>query len=221
MTEPLLVARQVRRFFENGQIAAVDGVDLEIAVGEYVSLVGKSGCGKSTLLNLLGGLDVPSAGQVLYRGTDLQELADLSEFRAQNLGFVFQSFHLVSVLTAIQNVQLPMFESKMRARERLARAAELLELVGVSHRAHQKANKLSGGERQRVAIARALANSPSLLLADEPTGNLDTRTAGEIVELFARLHQEGMTILMVTHDQSLANRAQRTVRMEDGRVVSS
>ena len=220
-TVPLIEAKHVSRAFSDGNVLAVDDVSLAIGEGEFVSLVGKSGSGKSTLLNLLGGLDQPTSGVILCRGTPLDEWGDLANFRSRELGFVFQSFHLVSVLTAEQNVQLPLFESNLSAAGRTARAKELMELVGMSHRCHHKASKLSGGERQRIAIARALACDPSLILADEPTGNLDTNTAGEIVRLFQTLHQEGKTILMVTHDPSLAAVAERTLTMRDGKMIDS
>lgn len=216
----LIEARNIVKRFEDGNITAVDGVSLVVPAGQFVSLVGRSGCGKSTLLNLLGGLDEPTSGEILFRGESLSRWRDAAEFRARELGFVFQSFHLVSVLTAEQNVQLPMFESKMTPAERLRRAGELLELVGMSHRAKLKVSKLSGGERQRVAIARALANDPPLILADEPTGNLDTKTADGVIELFHRLHRSGKTILMVTHDQGLAAAAERTVEMQDGQLIN-
>lgn len=215
---PLLETISVSRYFADGDVSAVKEVSLRIYAGQYISLVGKSGSGKSTLLNLLGALDEPSSGTIFFRGEPLANFGDLARFRSQELGFIFQSFHLVSVLTAEQNVQLPMFESGRTAPQRLARAHELLELVGLSHRAKHLTSKLSGGERQRVAIARALANDPSLLLADEPTGNLDTKTTEEIIRLFAHLHQAGKTILMVTHDPTLAAQAEITWTMVDGRL---
>ncbi len=218
---PLIEAIGVSRFFADGNVTALQDVSLQIHKGEYAALVGKSGSGKSTLLNLLGGLDHPTSGQIRFNGRDLTEYGDPAHFRSTQLGFVFQSFHLVSVLTAEQNVQLPMFESKLTASQRQTRARELLELVGMSHRIHHRPQKLSVGERQRVAIARALANQPSLLLADEPTGNLDSATAHAIFELFDSLHASGMTLLLVTHDPMLANRAQRTFTLADGKLVSS
>jgi len=218
---PLLQADHVTRFFPDGQVTAVDDLSLTLQPGEYVALVGKSGCGKSTLLNLLGGLDRPTAGEIRFRGKSLERWSDPATFRATQLGFVFQSFHLVSVLNAEQNVQLPMFESARTAAQRAARAAELLEMVGMTHRRRHRPGQLSIGERQRVAIARALANEPVLLLADEPTGNLDTATAGEIFALFDSLHRGGMTLLMVTHDPALAQRAGRILEMQDGRLIST
>lgn len=216
---PLVEARGVCKRFADGDIIAVDGVSLSIERGHFAALVGRSGCGKSTLLNLLGGLDEPTSGVICFEGEELRRWRSAAEFRSQKLGFVFQSFHLVSVLTAEQNVQLPMFESNRSAVQRQQRARELLDLVGMSHRAVQRASRLSGGERQRVAIARALANDPPLILADEPTGNLDSKTAGDVVELFHRLHSAGKTILMVTHDSTLAAAAQRTIEMRDGKLI--
>lgn len=217
---PLVEAIHVSRFFADGNVTALHDVSLQIHSGEYAALVGKSGSGKSTLLNLLGGLDHPTSGQIRFNGRDLTEFGDPAHFRSTQLGFVFQSFHLVSVLTAEQNVQLPMFESPMTATERQTRARDLLDRVGMSHRIHHRPQKLSVGERQRVAIARALANQPALLLADEPTGNLDSTTAQAIFELFDSLHASGMTLLLVTHDPLLASRAQRTITLADGKIAS-
>ena len=221
MTEPpLLEATGVSRFFADGNVTALHEVSLQVQRGEYVALVGKSGSGKSTLLNLLGGLDHPTAGTVRFDGQDLAQHRDLARFRSSHLGFVFQSFHLVPVLTAEQNIQLPMFETTLTAPQRRQKARELLDQVGISHRRKHRPPALSVGERQRVAIARALANSPSLLLADEPTGNLDSVTAEAIFELFDRLHRDGMTLLLVTHDPLLAQRAQRTLTLRDGRLAT-
>jgi len=221
MTEwPLIEAIQVSRFFADGNVTALQDVSLQIKKGEYAALVGKSGSGKSTLLNLLGGLDHPTSGRIRFNGRDLSDFGDPAHFRSTQLGFVFQSFHLVSVLTAEQNVQLPMFESSLTAAQRQTRARELLDLVGMSHRIGHRPQKLSVGERQRVAIARALANHPALLLADEPTGNLDSATAQSIFELFDSLHAGGMTLLLVTHDPLLAGRAQRTITLVDGKIAA-
>ncbi len=218
---PLLQADGVSRYFADGNVTAVREVSLQINEGEYVALVGKSGSGKSTLLNLLGALDHPTSGTIRFRGRDLSQSGDLAKFRSSQLGFVFQSFHLVSVLSAEQNVQLPMFESSLTAPQRRARARQLLELVDMSHRAAHRATKLSVGERQRVAIARALANGPALLLADEPTGNLDTATAQSIFELFDALHRDGMTLLLVTHDPLLARRADHIITLGDGQLITA
>ena len=200
---------------------ALRGLDLAVGAGEFVAIVGPSGCGKSTLLNLLAGIDQPSSGSVTLLGRDLGALgeADRSRLRLQDVGFVFQRFHLLAVLTAAENVELPMAEAGMAKRERRERARELLAYVGLADRAGHRPPQLSGGEQQRVAIARALANQPRLLLADEPTGELDAATGQEIIALFERLNGEGMTIVAVTHDPSVARRAGRTIEMRDGRVV--
>lgn len=208
--------------YPDGSVNALVEVNVEIQRGEFVAITGPSGCGKSTLLNLLGALDTPTSGEIYFAGEPLSQSADIDGFRARRVGYIFQSFHLLPTLTAAENVQLPMFESGVSPAERTRRSYELLESVGLGHRLHHHPPKLSVGERQRVAIARAISNSPELLLADEPTGNLDTRNAGEVLELLSRLHRErGMTIVMVTHGTDIAERAQRIVRMLDGRVEQS
>jgi putative ABC transport system ATP-binding protein len=218
---PLLRAEHLSKTYPDGQVNALVDVNLSIAQGEYVAIMGPSGCGKSTLLNLLGALDQPSQGAVYFEGRALAELGDLDQFRSQKLGFVFQSFYLLPTLTALENVQLPMFEGPLAVRQRLRKARELLDAVGVGPRADHLPVRLSVGERQRVAIARALANDPVLLLADEPTGNLDSRTAADVLDLFDALHrQRGMTIVLVTHGQEVADRAGRVLRMRDGRLVA-
>ncbi len=216
----ILSTKGLTKNYPDGNVAALTDVNLSIPRGQYAAIVGPSGCGKSTLLNLLGALDEPTAGSVYFAGRSFAELGGMDQFRAQKLGFVFQSFYLLPILTARENVQIPMFEGTLSAAARAKRAAELLELVGMSHRAGHLPKQLSVGERQRVAIARALANNPELLLADEPTGNLDSKTAQEICGLFDQLHREqGMTIVLVTHDQNVANRAERIIAMRDGRVA--
>jgi len=218
---PLLRTEKLSKHYPDGSIAALVDVSLKIERGEYVAIMGPSGSGKSTLLNLLGGLDRPTSGEVYFEGAPLSSLPDLGLFRARRVGFVFQSFHLLPVLTASENVQIPMFETDRPVRERAERAAELLKMVQMSQRANHLPKQLSVGERQRVAIARALANEPVLLLADEPTGNLDSQTAGEIFRLFQQLHdQMGMTIVLITHDDELGKCARRLIRMRDGRLVS-
>jgi putative ABC transport system ATP-binding protein len=201
-------------------VHALRGVSLEIRAGEYVAVAGPSGSGKSTLLQLIGGIDVPSAGSVEILGTRLDTLSDskLTRLRLTRLGFVFQRFHLLPVLTAQENVELPMAEAAVPARVRRARARELLAYVGLEHRASHRATQLSGGEMQRVAIARALANRPALLLADEPTGELDAGTGEEILGLFRRLNEDGTTLVVVTHDENLASEAGRVIHMRDGRI---
>jgi putative ABC transport system ATP-binding protein len=203
-------------------VRAMDGIDLVIARGEYVAIMGPSGSGKSTLMNLIGCLDVPTSGQYFLRGTEVSRLTEdqLAEIRNREIGFIFQNFHLLPRQTALRNVELPLVYAGVKAGERQERALEMLRLVGLDKRGRHRPNELSGGERQRVAIARALVTRPALLLADEPTGNLDSRTGKEILELFDRLHQGGNTIVLVTHDPEVGRRAARTVRVKDGRVES-
>jgi putative ABC transport system ATP-binding protein len=218
----VLIGRDLRKDYPmNGAaVRALRGVSLEIASGEYVAIAGPSGSGKSTLLQLIGGIDTPSAGMVEIMGVRLDTLSDreLTRLRLTRLGFVFQRFHLLPVLTARENVELPMAEAGVRGKERRDRALELLAYVGLDHRADHRATQLSGGEMQRVAIARALANRPALLLADEPTGELDAATGEEILRLFSRLNSDGTTLVVVTHDERLAAQAGRVIHMLDGRI---
>jgi putative ABC transport system ATP-binding protein len=219
--DPLLRTERLCKNYPDGQVNALVDVSLSIQRGEYVAIMGTSGSGKSTLLNLLGGLDQPTSGEVFFEGQSLSALPDLDRFRSQKIGFVFQSFFLLPTLTALENVQIPMFEGALSVRQREAKARELLALVGMSHRASHRPTQLSVGERQRIAIARALANDPVLLLADEPTGNLDSRTAVQVLDLFAHLHRDkAMTIVMVTHGQEVAERAGRILRMRDGQLCA-
>ena len=219
----LVSARDLRRDYSMsaGIVHAVRGVSLDVRQGEYVAIVGPSGCGKSTLLNLLGAIDEPSSGTLTIAGQLVSGLSDREAtlFRLRNIGFVFQRFYLMPVLTAFENVELPMSEAGTEKGARRKRARELLDYVGLSERGHHRPTELSGGEQQRVAIARALANRPALLLADEPTGELDARTGGEVVALFERLNRDGTTIVVVTHDEDLAQAARRVVHMRDGVIV--
>jgi putative ABC transport system ATP-binding protein len=219
----LLSARDVRRDYplEGDAVHAVRGISLDIAEGEYVAIVGPSGCGKSTLLNLLGAIDRPSAGVIAIRGRSVGDMSDAeaTRFRLLNIGFVFQRFYLMPMLSALENVELPMAEAGMASAARAARATELLGYLGLGGRERHRPAQLSGGEQQRVAIARALANRPALLLADEPTGELDARTGAELIALLDRLNQDGTTIVVVTHDEELARSARRVVHMLDGEVV--
>jgi putative ABC transport system ATP-binding protein len=221
---PILVARDLRKDYPmNGEaVHALRGASLTVQPGEYVAIVGPSGSGKSTLLHIVGGIDPPTGGSVDLLGTRLQTLDDreLTRLRLTRLGFVFQRFHLLPVLTARENVELPMAEAGVKGPQRRARARELLEYVGLAHREDHRATQLSGGEMQRVAIARALANRPAVLLADEPTGELDAATGREVLDLFRRLNRDGTTLLVVTHDERLAEQADRVVHMLDGRIVS-
>lgn len=218
--ESVFQAIGLKKEFDAGQVQALRGVDFRIDEGEFVAIIGQSGSGKTTLLQLLGALDKPSAGTLLYRGHSLAEMPDPSVYRAHEIGFIFQSFHLLPTFTAVENVQMPMFETDRPIRERKERAIELLKSVGLEHRLNHFPSKLSGGERQRVAIARSLANGPTVLLADEPTGNLDSENARHIMELLTRLHQEQkMTLVLVTHDMGISRRASRALQMKDGRVI--
>lgn len=220
---PVIVATELeKRYHVDGQdVRAVRGASLAVAAGEYLAVVGPSGSGKSTLLTLLGGLDQPTAGTVTLLGESLQSLSDrsLTRLRLEKIGFVFQRFHLLPVLSARENIELPMAERGVPRAEREARTRELLNYVGMTHRSAHRATQLSGGEMQRIAIARALANSPTILLADEPTGELDAATGREILALFRRLHGDGMTLVVVTHDDRLAADAGRIIHMLDGQVV--
>jgi putative ABC transport system ATP-binding protein len=221
-TAPVLLGRDLRKAYPmNGEtVHALRGVSLEVHSGEYVAIAGPSGSGKSTLLQLIGGIDSPTAGTVEVLGTRLDTLSDreLTRLRLTRLGFIFQRFHLLPVLTARENVELPMSEAGISKAERRRRALELLEYVGLGHRTEHRATQLSGGEMQRVAIARALANRPALLLADEPTGELDAHTGREILTLFRKLNGDGTTLVVVTHDESLAAEAGRVIHMLDGRI---
>ena len=219
----LLSARGLTRDYtmSGGVVHAVRGVSLDVRAGEYVAIVGPSGCGKSTLLNLLGAIDEPSSGSVMFGGKDVSGLSDREAtlFRLRTIGFVFQRFYLMPVLTANENVELPMSEAGLEKMARRRRAQELLSYVGLAERGQHRPTELSGGEQQRVAIARALANRPALLLADEPTGELDARTGAEVIDLFGRVNRDGTTLIVVTHDEDLARAARRVVHMRDGVIV--
>ncbi|MFO7607617.1 MAG: ABC transporter ATP-binding protein [Candidatus Krumholzibacteriia bacterium] len=204
------------------EVPAVRGIDLDIDRGEYVAVMGSSGSGKSTLMNMLGCLDTPTRGTYRLAGTEVSSLGDdrLAEIRNREIGFVFQTFNLLPRNTAAQNVELPLVYAGVRAAERAARVARALDDVGLADRSHHRPNELSGGQRQRVAIARALVNSPSLLLADEPTGNLDSVTSDEIMGLIGELNGRGHTVVIVTHEEDIAARCRRVLRLHDGRVVA-
>ncbi|MBI4986521.1 MAG: ABC transporter ATP-binding protein [Rhodocyclales bacterium] len=217
--EPILGLRNVSLHFDDGRTKALDGVDFAVDEGEFVAIAGPSGSGKSSLLNLIGALDVPSAGEIFFRGAAYSGNADLAAFRGRHIGFVFQSFHLIPTLTALENVMLPALGRSWSAAAQRRRAESLLADMGLRDRLHSSPTTLSGGERQRVAIARALINEPSLILADEPTGSLDSANAEQVLEFLVGLRAEkGLTVVMVTHDEGISARADRVIRMRDGRI---
>ena len=219
MSEHLLETRDLAKVYEGGRIEALRGVDLQVDAGEFIAIRGRSGSGKSTLLHLLGGLDTPCRGAVFHRGTSLAALPKLDAYRSRCVGFVFQAFHLLPAISVLDNVQIPMCECHIGRRERREKAAGLLKEVGLEDRMRQRPTELSAGERQRVAIARSLANDPEILLADEPTGNLDTESAAKVLDLLGSL-QTGrrMTLVVVTHDPEVAERAQRVIQLSNGRI---
>ncbi len=214
----------IRRIYRvgNQEVRALDGVSLSVSKNEYVAIMGPSGSGKSTLMNILGCLDSPSSGHYILNGVDVSEMEDgeLADVRNREIGFVFQSFNLLPRYNALENVALPMVYAGVPARERMERAAAALESVALSERMDHKPNELSGGQKQRVALARALINNPSIILADEPTGNLDTHTSIEIMRLFEEIHSRGNTVIVVTHEEDIAAYAHRIIRLRDGKVES-
>lgn len=212
----------VGRHYDFGNVDALVDATFSIARGEYVAIIGKSGSGKTTLLNLIGGLDRPTAGEIWFEGRPIERHTRLDEHRSQNVGFVFQNYYLLPNLTAAENVQIPMFESELGLTDRTRRASELLESVGLAGRERHFPSQLSGGECQRVAIARALANRPRLVLADEPTGALDSESGQAVLRLLERLNRDDhLTLVVVTHDESVASRADRRLRLVDGRILES
>lgn len=222
MSDPIVVARDLVKTYENGRTRALDGVTLEIARGEFVAICGPSGSGKSTLLNLIGALDKPDSGELWVAGEDLAHShGDLAGFRARKVGFIFQLHNLIPSLTAIENVLIPTLELNHSRREAKARARELLERVALADKAHRRPPELSGGERQRVAVARALINNPELILADEPTGSLDSKNEKQVLDLLRELQAErGVTLILVTHDPRVARNADRVIELLDGRVIA-
>jgi len=220
---PVIKAEEVHKYYDLGEtkVHALRGVDLTIEPGEFVAIMGSSGSGKSTFMNMLGCLDKPSSGRYLLEGTDVAQLnkKQLAEIRNRKLGFVFQGFNLLSRTTALENVELPTLYAHMDKAARLARAKEVLEMVGLGSRLDHFPSQLSGGQQQRVAIARALVNRPSILLADEPTGNLDSRTSVEIMQIFQELNDSGLTIVLVTHETDIAQYAKRIVVFRDGKIL--
>lgn len=220
----MLKIKEIEKSFRNGDevVKALNGVSLEISENEFVAFMGSSGSGKSTLMNILGCLDTPTHGEYFLNGANVASMSDeaLSKVRNEHIGFIFQTFHLLPKLDAIGNVKLPLRYSNIPDEEATERAVNLLKKVGLEHRMHHKPFEMSGGQRQRVAIARALINNPAVVLADEPTGNLDSKTSEEIMALLTDLHKQGQTIVMVTHEDDIAKFAERVVRMKDGQVIS-
>jgi putative ABC transport system ATP-binding protein len=222
MTRPIIQAKNLTKHYTVGStiVRALDGLDIDIDKGSYIALMGPSGSGKSTLMNILGCLDTPSSGAYFLNDKDVSEVDDdlLAGIRNKEIGFIFQTFNLLPRYTALENVALPMIYAGIPKKERLARATEVLEKVGLGDRVTHKPNELSGGQRQRVAVARALVMNPSIIFADEPTGNLDSKTSEGIMQLFDEIHQDGNTLIVVTHEEEVAARAQKIIRLRDGKL---
>jgi putative ABC transport system ATP-binding protein len=225
MNESIVSLKDVKKLYkmDEVEVKALEGVNLDIKKNEFLAIMGPSGSGKSTLLHMIGCLDRPSSGKVIINGVDISKLNDsqLARLRGREIGFVFQTFNLYPTLTAAENVELPMMIVEKKSKERKERALELLRMVGLENRKNHLPSQMSGGERQRVAIARALANDPKLILADEPTGNLDSKSGEEIMKVLVRLNENGKTVVVITHDQVIASHAKKTVRIKDGKIVRS
>ena len=218
--DPLISLFDVEKEYDNGSVRALNKVNLDIFEGEFVSIIGPSGSGKSTLLNMIGALDNPSSGEIYIDGINLQKEKDLSDFRRERIGFVFQLHNLIPNLSVMDNVQIPLLHTGMSSKDMKKRANELISAVGLESKKKKKPNKLSGGERQRVAIARALVNNPSIILADEPTGSLDSKTGQMILDLLMEMHERyNVTLIIVTHDNDIANLAERTIQIKDGQII--
>ena len=223
MSAPIIRAKDLRKLYQVGttEVRALDGLDVEIKKGAYIALMGPSGSGKSTLMNVLGCLDSPTSGTYVLNGNDVSSLSDddLAEIRNKEIGFVFQTFNLLPRYTALENVALPMIYAGIPKADRLARAEKVLKKVGLGDRMDHRPNELSGGQRQRVAVARALVMNPSIILADEPTGNLDSVTSDGIMELFSEINRDGNTVIVVTHEEDIAAHAEKTIRLKDGKIA--
>ena len=218
----IIEINNLEKNYENGRVKALNGVDLKIKKGEFVSIIGPSGSGKSTLLNILGALDIADSGSINVSNYDLTKNKKLDEFRSKKIGFIFQLHNLIPNISVLENIEIPMFETKLSGKQRKIRALKLLDIVGLKDKADKKPTKLSGGERQRIAIARALANEPEIILADEPTGSLDSQTSRKILEQLNKLHKENnVTLIMVTHDMDVANLADRIIEVLDGKILKS
>ncbi|WP_430810354.1 MULTISPECIES: ABC transporter ATP-binding protein [unclassified Carboxylicivirga] len=224
MNTNVIEIAEIKKHYQVGTevVKALQSVSLSIAKGEYVAIMGPSGSGKSTLMNIIGALDTPTGGQYVLNGTDVSRLTDdsLAEIRNKEIGFVFQTFNLLPRYTALENAMLPLIYAGVSKHDRQARGKEVMESVGLSDRMHHRPNEMSGGQRQRVAVARALINKPSIILADEPTGNLDSKTSVDIMRLFDEIHKLGNTIILVTHEEDIAQHAHRIIRLRDGLVES-
>ncbi len=219
--ENIIEIRDLKKSYDNGKIKAINGMDLEVRKGEFISIMGPSGSGKSSLLNMIGALDIADDGYISVAGIDLRKTKNLSDFRSKEIGFVFQMHNLIPNLSVIENVEIPMYETNTSSKEMRERALELLKSVNLEDKINQKPTKLSGGERQRVAIARALVNHPSIILADEPTGALDSKTGALILDLLKDLHKkENVTLVMVTHEPYIGKMAERTITVLDGKVYT-
>ncbi|MBI5679604.1 MAG: ABC transporter ATP-binding protein [Methanobacterium sp.] len=222
VTQNIIQIKGLKKSFDNGKITALNGIDLNIKKGEFVSIIGPSGSGKSTILNMLGALDRGDEGFINVSGHDLNKTKDLSSFRSKEIGFIFQLHNLIPNLTVVENVEIPMYEGDLSNKEIRKKALKLLEYVELTDKVNRRPTELSGGERQRVAIARALANDPSIILADEPTGSLDSKTGQIILQRLREIHEkENVTLIVVTHDLSVANQAERIIRVLDGKIVEN
>lgn len=222
--QPVVTVKEVKKIYRMGnmEVPALKGVSFSVEKGEFISIMGPSGCGKSTLMHIIGCLDRPTSGHVLLDDVDIDELDDnsLADIRNKKVGFVFQTFNLLPKLSAIENVELPLIYAGVGFEERRKKASELLDIVGLKERANHRPSELSGGQSQRVAIARSLANNPTIIMADEPTGNLDSKSGEEIIRLFNDLNSKGITLIMVTHDQEIGDNSKRIIRLKDGEIIS-